>query len=102
MATKNNGDNRGIFIILVIIALIILAIECVDIHKENSKKNIEYEDSEYSVGDTIIFGNYPQDSDGSEEPIEWVILKTKGSKALLISKYILEERKYHETKGDIT
>ena len=44
-----------------------------------------------------------QDSDGSEEPIEWVILKTKeGSKALIISKYILEERKYHETKGNIT
>lgn len=103
MATKNNGDNSGIFIILVIIALIILGIECIDIHKENSKKNIKYENSEYSVGDTITFGNYPQDSDGSEEPIEWVILKTKeGSKALIISKYILEERKYHETKGNIT
>lgn len=46
MATKNNGDNSGIFIILVIIALIILGIECIDIHKENSKKNIKYENSE--------------------------------------------------------
>ena len=37
MATKNNGDNSGIFIILVIIALIIFGIECMDVHKENSK-----------------------------------------------------------------
>ena len=46
-------------------------------------------------GDIIEFGNYPLDSNGSKSPIEWLVLDVKGNEALLISRYGLDCKQYH-------
>ncbi len=52
----------------------------------------------YNVGDTFQMG---YDSDGS--PLTWQILEVDGSRAFVISKYVLkEERAYNETLSNVT
>ena len=54
--------------------------------------------------DSVVFGRYEQDNDKSNgaEPIEWLILKEEGNKALLISKHILDAPLYHSSRSDVT
>ena len=54
--------------------------------------------------DTVTFGSYPQsDASGvNKEPIEWLVLDRQGNKALLLSKYILAFKNYHNEYVDIT
>ena len=56
---------------------------------------------EYKVGNTVKFGEYQQNGT-SKEDIEWQVLDVKDGKALLVSKYGLDCKKYHETGKDIT
>lgn len=46
------------------------------------------------VGDYIRFGTYEQDNDTSngKEAIEWLVLEVKDGKALVISKYVLDNK----------
>ena len=53
-------------------------------------------------GDIIKFGNYPQDSNGSISPIEWLVLDVKENESLLISRYGLDCIKYHNSWANIT
>lgn len=48
--------------------------------------------------DTIKFGKYPQDSRDKDDKqdIEWIVLDRKDGKALLLSKYILDCKKYDD------
>lgn len=60
-----------------------------------------------SVGDHIMFGNYPQNyADGSDtaepEPIEWRVLEIKDGKALIISEYLLTPVTYNIELSDVT
>lgn len=52
--------------------------------------------SGFSESEIIILGHYEQDrnSENGPEPIEWIVLKDKGEKALVISKDILEMRPF--------
>lgn len=54
--------------------------------------------------DVVTFGNYEQDNDlnDGKEPIEWIILEVTDTKALLVSKYILDCKKFNNTAGNIT
>lgn len=57
-----------------------------------------------TVGDYVTFGSYEQDCDisnGSEE-IEWKVLARDGSRILVISKYALDCRLYHDTYEPVT
>ncbi len=56
------------------------------------------------VGDYITFGSYEQDNNlaNGKEPIEWLVLEKEGSKALLISRYVLDNQAYHAENTDIT
>ena len=57
-----------------------------------------------SVGSTIKFGFYEQDnstSNGKEE-IEWKVLAVEGNKALIISQYALDCKRYNNTYTDTT
>ncbi len=56
------------------------------------------------VGGTIIFGSYEQDNnpDNGPEPIEWIVLDVQEGKALLISRFALDEKKYNEDWEDVT
>lgn len=57
-----------------------------------------------SVGDIITFGRYEQDNDltNGAEPIEWNVLNVRDGKALLISRYGLDEKVYDEKFGAVT
>ena len=53
-------------------------------------------------GDIIKFGNYPQDINGSKSPIEWLALDVNENEALLVSRYGLDCKEYHNVSTDIT
>ena len=65
---------------------------------------LEPDDSEYTVGSTIVFGNYEQDNntDNGAEEIEWIVLERMGNVALLLSKNALDAQPYHEDMTSIT
>lgn len=44
-----------------------------------------------AVAHCVSFGHYPQTADGTDStPIEWIVLRKEGSKALLLSRYALD------------
>ena len=49
-----------------------------------------------TVGSTVTFGNYEQ-GDG-QAPIEWVVLDRQEDRALLLSKYALDAKPFHEVE----
>ena len=54
-----------------------------------------------NVGEYVTFGRYEQDNDtanGTEE-IEWMVIAKEDGKALLLSKYILENKVFHQQWG---
>lgn len=54
---------------------------------------------ELDVGDMAFFGAYEQDGsdDNGPETIEWMVLEVVDGKALLLSRYLLEDEPYNET-----
>ena len=48
------------------------------------------------VGDYVFFGQYPQTWDGTEKPIEWLVLEKGDDGILVISRYGLDCMKYDE------
>ena len=55
-------------------------------------------------GDVITFGTYEQDNnlDNGAEAIEWLVLNRDGNKALVISKYCLEQMPFNNTLAPVT
>ena len=51
-----------------------------------------------TMADTVTFGT----TTDSKEPIEWYVLEDDGSKALLLSKYLLAEHTYNDEQEDVT
>ncbi|MBP3618245.1 MAG: hypothetical protein J6J38_09425 [Lachnospiraceae bacterium] len=51
-----------------------------------------------SVGTSVVFGSYEQDSDRSngDEELEWLVLDRRGEQVLLLSRYGLDVREYHD------
>ncbi|MBR1862393.1 MAG: hypothetical protein IJ796_11160 [Lachnospiraceae bacterium] len=58
----------------------------------------------FEAGDYIFFGSYEQDNDleNGPEPIEWEVMKIEDGKAFLLSKYVLDSRRYNETGKAVT
>lgn len=52
--------------------------------------------------DILSFGEYPFDADGTKRPIKWLVLKRKGKKALLLSVYGLDAKRYNVNWEDVT
>lgn len=54
------------------------------------------------VGDTFFMGYFEQNGDMTDgrEPIEWIVLSKTDSKALVISKYALDNLPYNPTRED--
>ena len=77
-------------------------------HKEETTTKVESssqkedKNSDYKIGETIEFGNYPQEEDGTEKPIEWIVMKKEGNQVLLLSKYVLDAKTYNEEWEDVT
>ena len=54
-----------------------------------------------TVGSIVEFGSYPQLSSGKDDtPIEWIVLETKGNSSLLLSRYGLDKRPFHNTSDN--
>ena len=60
--------------------------------------------SAIEVGDIVAFGRYEQDGDvaNGPEPIEWIVLDVSDGNALLVSKYALDVKSYHNTIQYVT
>lgn len=72
--------------------------------KENTIQEENENTFNVNVGGYVTFGSYEQDGDISNgvEEIEWRVLAVEDGKALLVSKYILDWRPYHEVDEDIS
>ena len=57
-----------------------------------------------SVGGTVTFGDYPQDSspDPGKREIEWIVLDVQGENVLLLSRYCLDAGPYNTDRADTT
>lgn len=53
------------------------------------------------AGQEVTFGRFRQ-SGKEETPITWIVLEVKGGEALLLSKYALDCRPYHEKETSVT
>lgn len=54
-------------------------------------------DATFTVGNYVTFGGYQQTASGNDDtPIEWLVLKRDGNKALIISRYGLEYMEYED------
>ena len=77
-------------------------------HKEETTAKVESssqkkdKNPDYKIGETIEFGNYPQEEDGTEKPIEWIVMKNEGNQVLLLSKYVLDAKPYYEEVEEVT
>lgn len=60
--------------------------------------------SNKKIGDYVTLGKYEQDNNEANgaEDIEWLIVDSQKGKMLVVSKYILDSKKYNEGKGDTT
>ena len=47
------------------------------------------------AGDCFTLGSYYQENSNKKTPLEWLVLKIEGKRALLLSRYALEKRTYH-------
>ena len=53
----------------------------------------------FKAGDSIVFGNYEQDTnpENGKEKIEWIVLDVDRTKCLLVSKYGLDVKPYNKS-----
>ncbi len=49
-------------------------------------------------GQTVLLGRYPQSAGGAEAPIEWIVLKKDGCRALLISRFVIDCMPFNESR----
>ena len=85
--------------IVAIGTLLCLIADFVIIKKISQKKDKK---PEYKMGEVIKFGNYPQDKDGTEKPIKWIVMKNEGNQVLLLSKYVLDTKPYNKELEKVT
>ena len=52
----------------------------------------------------VVFGHYEQDvcMENGKEPVEWIVLEEKDDSVLLISRYALETKPFHEEWTDVS
>lgn len=68
-----------------------------------AKKVLEAREAQFTVGNYVTFGEYPQTTAGEDmTPIEWLVLARDGNKALLISRYWLDAQPYNTDHTSVT
>ncbi len=68
-----------------------------------AKKALEALEAQFTVGNYVTFGEYPQTTAGEDmTPIEWLVLARNGNKALLISRYGLDAQPYNTDRTSVT
>lgn len=80
-----------------------VASEQEEVHDPFVKKEKASSDfSKKDIGSTLLFGRYPQTESGDKKPIEWIVVKREGNKALLLSKYVLDAKPYNKKDKAVT
>lgn len=51
---------------------------------------------------SVLFGSYPQTTEGERHPIEWLVLKKEQDRMLLLSRYVLDMKPYNVTSTETT
>ena len=109
--SQKAADKRrriaGITALIAAFAVIVIVLATVII--PNSKSDTDMQQNEKAVapdvqvGAYIILGSYEQDNDLSngKEDIEWLVLAREDNKALLISRYSLDNQPYSEHAKDV-
>lgn len=68
-----------------------------------AKKVLEAREAQFTVGNYVTFGEYPQTTAGEDmTPIGWLVLARDGNKALLISRYWLDAQPYNTDHTSVT
>ena len=90
----NKKPGKIMKAVIIVMVLVVVA-EGVALYWPRINERIK-ENKDISIGDSMHFGAYEQDGDTSngKEAIEWVVLDIKDGKALVISKYALDCRRY--------
>ena len=71
------------------------------IEERNALKKISFRDR-IRLNLPILLGRYPQTTDGTWDPVEWLVLDHDEETALLMSRYILDAAPYYEDTEDDT
>ncbi|MCR5661408.1 MAG: DUF6273 domain-containing protein [bacterium] len=69
---------------------------------EGSSSQEQRAPAQFEIGSYVTFGRYPQNNGDTPEPIEWLVLKNDGETALLLSKYALDCKPYHNKATEIS
>lgn len=99
-------EFKGIFIkkktILIFLLLVAIILASVVIYRVLIYDDIIAKIKDASVGMTVQYGNYEQDNviRNGKEPIDWIILEKTDEKALVISKYALDNMQFYPTEKD--
>lgn len=103
-AQKQKMVRLCIFFSCIAIALIVFLL-----YQKYVEPKIRYKESinvlkGAQTGDSVVFGTYEQDKveTNGEEDIEWLVLDKEGDKILLLTKYCLLGKSYHEENSAIT
>ncbi len=86
------------------IALWILVLFAAALQAAAAGETVPPEDPYRTAGAVVTLGRFEQDNDPDNGPetIEWMVLDTKDGKSLLVSRYALDVRRYHEIYEDVT
>ena len=58
--------------------------------------------AEVNIGDYVTFGHYRQTKQKDDTPIEWLVLDIQDGKALLITRYGIDNQKYNSSTTAVT
>ncbi len=113
-ATARRRKQKKILKIVTILAIVIYIVTAFatcrkEALRSSVEKLIEQNEGKNSgkipkVGESVYFGSYEQDnnSKNGKEKIEWTVLTTEADRVLLISKYVLDWRKYCDSEVEIS
>ena len=66
---------------------------------KNTKANESDSFPGITVGSRLQFGNYPFEADGTEKPIEWIVLERyDDGSVLMITRYAIDNAKFHDSQ----
>lgn len=93
------SKNKLILAALAVLVLLAVSVAVLVVIPAEKKKPFK------TIGNLVTYGTYPQTSDGTDKaPIEWIVLDydSANHRALLLSRYGLDAKRYNEAKDDIT
>ncbi len=87
----------------ILLLAVVLAVAACGCGKKLNDNN-EATTTSIEIGSVIVLGNYEQDNniENGKEPIEWIILENNNNQCLVVSKYLLDSKRYHDEDTFVT